>query len=362
MGGAHALGVDVGNAKLKLCLIHLADRAVRWTSRALPYSARHPRHADFEAGLPAVLAEVIGDARVVTAVACVTNGYAYDDYEAGARHTLGVLAAALPETAVHAFGLDGRAVPVGALDAAPRGLIPFTNGVGAAHLVRRAGGEALVADTGGDTTQVVPVVGGALDPAAAADPAGALDHRLRHGKFTWIGSQSTPLEALADQVEVAGRRYPVIPRGVTFDHVAAVLERLPAALATRLSLFGLHPSRARALAAVAEAVNLDRSMVGDDDLTALARTFHDRAIARLAAAFELARRTVPAHVGARIVVFGLGAWLAADAAARAGIPTIESGAALIGDELATVASVYGAAHRAAELAVGHDLPPRLDRG
>ncbi len=367
-GEGYALGIDVGNAKVKLCLIELRTRAVRWTSRGLPYDGRRgaDRRGDFERGLPAAIAEVVAGLPVITAVAVMTNGYAYPTYQEGARHTAGVLAAALPGVDVRALTIDGRTVAAADVDADPG--VPFTNGVGAAHLARRSaalGAPAcgLVIDTGGDTSQVNPLVDGEFDPIAAADPAGPLDHRLRHGKFVWVGSQSTPLEALADAIEVAGRIYPVIPRGVTFDSVAALLEVIPAAQAARLSLFGLHPGRALALRALAEAVNLDRTMVDDDELVALARRFHELAVARLAAALTRARATLPARARDRAIVFGLGARLAADAARRAGLDAaaIVDGAAVVGADLAVVASVYGAAHRAAELALGAQLPARLAR-
>lgn len=365
--GACALGVDVGNAKVKLCLIDLASFATSWTSRGLPYDGRRgaDRRRDFEVGLPAAIAEVVAGRRVITAVAVTSNGYAYAAYDDGARHTAGVLAAALPAVDVRIMTIDGRAIPAAEVER-ERGTVPFTNGVGAAHLARRgdalgAPASGLVIDTGGDTSQVNPVVDGEIDPVAAADPAGPLDHRLRHGKFVWVGSQSTPLEALADEVDVGGRRYPVIPRGVTFDSVASLLGLIPEAEAAKLTLFGLHPGRELALRAIAEAVNLDRTMVGDDALLDVARQLHDRAVGRLAEAVRRARATLPPRAQARAIVFGLGARLAAAALRRAGYAedAIVDGADVVGPERAVIASVYGAAHHAAELALGARLPARL---
>ncbi|GAB4210935.1 MAG: hypothetical protein OHK0013_32140 [Sandaracinaceae bacterium] len=361
----HALGIDVGNAKVKLCLIELGSGSVRWTSTMLPYDARRPRarHRDFEQGLPAALRETMGGLDVVTAVAVMTNGYAYPTFAEGAAHTAGVLASALPETDVRVLAIDGSTVA--AADVPRRAAeVVFTNGLGAVHLVRRADLEgrppsAMVVDTGGDTSQVWALVRGEVDPAVRADPDGPLLHRLVHGKFVWIGSQSTPLEALAQDVETGGRRLPVIPRGVTFDHVASLLGLIPALHAERLSLFGLHPSREQALSALAESVNLDRSLARDEELLALARRFADLAVARLAQSLAKARSTLPAEAASRLVVFGIGQELARRAALEVGFPTaaIWLGGELVGSEQAIVASVYGAAHHAAELALGQPLPP-----
>lgn len=362
-----ALGIDVGNAKVKLCLANTEDLSVRWTSRPLPYDARRPRarHADFEAGLPAALADMAGDLEIAVATCVMSSGYAYPSYREGAVHTLRVLQEALPRTSLFALGLDGELIAAEEI-AGSAGRAVFTNGVGAAHLAARLPcmGEpacGLVIDTGGDTSQVCPLVDGALDPAALADPRGPLDHRLRHGKFVWIGSQTTPLEALATHVEVGGRRYPVIPRGVRFDNVSALLGLLPPAEAARLSLFGLYPERTTALAALAEAVNLDREMANDDELLAVAREFFELAVARLATELGRALETLPPRCRHRAALFGLGVELSRAAALRAGIPAegIVVGADHMTPHLAIAASVYGACHSALEHALGRRLPASL---
>jgi uncharacterized hydantoinase/oxoprolinase family protein len=364
---AHALGIDVGNAKVKLCAVDLDGRTVRWTSRPLPYEARRSRarHADFETGLPAAIRDFAGDLEIRAAACVITSGYAYPSYREGALHTVGVLAGALPGTELFAFGIDGRLIAADRVEAEVE-LIPFTNGVGAAHLAARMSvlGEpacGLVIDTGGDTSQVNPLVDGAVDPAAAGDPRGPLDHRLRNGKFVWIGAQTTPLEALAEAVEIGGRRYPVIPRGVRFDNVSSLLALLPPAQAARLSLFGIHPDRDRALAALAEAVNLDRELATEAELEEVARIMFDRAVDRLAGELGRALATVPERCRQRAALFGLGVELSRAAAARAGVPP--DGIAVAADHMdpqhAVIASVYGACHAAAEVALARRLPVGL---
>lgn len=364
----HVLGIDVGNAKVKLCVADLDDRRVRWTSRPLPYDARRPRarHADFEQGLPAAIAEWVRDLDVRVAACVMTSGYAYPSYREGALHTVKVLAEALPSAALFALGIDGRPVAADRVEAEVARL-PFTNGVGAAHLAARLPvmGDppcGLVIDTGGDSSQVNPLIDGAIDPVALDDPRGPLDHRLRHGKFVWIGAQTTPLEALAESIDVDGRRYPVIPRGVRFDNVSALLDLLPVEQAERLSLFGLHPERGRALAAIAEALNLDRELATETELLGAARQFFERAVDRLAGELGRALATLPPHCRQRVALFGLGTELGRAAARRAGIPAegIILGADHMDPQLAVVASVYGACHAAAEIALDRRLPVDLE--
>jgi uncharacterized hydantoinase/oxoprolinase family protein len=363
--GAVALGIDVGNAKLKLCTMPVAGGRAEWSSHLLPYDGRraYARHADFAAGIPPVMEEAIAGRPVAAAVAVMTSGYAYPTYGEGAVHAMQVLAGALPGVPLHALAGDGALVPADAVAGAPG--VPFSNGMGAAWLAARlpALGEpacGLAVDTGGDTTQIVALVDGAFDPAAAADARGPLDHRLRHGKFTWIGVQTTPLEALAAEVDVGGRRYPVIPRGVAFDNVAALLELLPPEEARKLSLFGHHPDRARALRALADAVNLDATLASEDELLALARRFHALAVDRLAQAFARALATVPERCR-RVLLFGLGARLAAAGARAAGLPAeaIADAADHLPRGLAITASVYGACHAALEKVRGERLPASI---
>ena len=144
---------------------------------------------------------------------------------------------------------------------------------------------------------------------------------------------------------------------------AALLGLLPAAQAARLSLFGMHPGRERALAELAEAINLDRELATDRELQAVAEQLHERAVDRLAGELVRALATVPAHCRGRAALFGLGVELARAALVRAGLPAdgIVMAADVMDPELAVIASVYGAAHAAAELALDQRLPADLRR-
>ncbi len=361
------LGVDVGNAKIKLCSLR-PGATPRWISRPLPYDdrRRYARHADFEAGIPPILAEFLGERSPDAVGVVMTSGYAYPTYAEGAGHLMSLLSGLLPGVPCFALTVDGELAPAASVAErryAHLDRVPFTNGVGAAHLVRRSGalghparGWAL--DMGGDTTQVMPIVDGIIDPAARDAPEGPVPHRSLHGKFIWVGSQTTPLESLADTVEVAGVRYPVIPRGITFDHVSSLLELLPPERARKLSLFGLHPGRERALRALADALNLDPTMLDEPGLLEAARAFRDRAVARLTAGLERALAAAPPDLPRRAVVYGLGAPLVHPALLRVGFAASDVLLArdIMPPALADVASVYGAAHRVLETVLERELP------
>jgi len=295
-----------------------------------PYRAekRYARHEDFAEGIAAALAKV-GDVSRIVAVQ--SAGYAYPSYAEGARHVLETL-----RRHGDAYLLDGRGEVVSEVGEDPT-RVAFTNATGAVVLARRAGFRGLVVDIGGSTAGTT-VVGEEVDPPAFADPRGWLDHRLRHGKLCWVGAESTPLEALTDEVRIGSRRYAVIPRGVPFRNVSLVLGLVPEARLQRLSFFGLLPARRMALRAIADAVNLDLEMASEDELLEVARQLADAARARLRRAFEAALATGSAETA---MVFGIGAPLAAPVLAAMGLE-VTLGAELVGAERAEIASAYGA--------------------
>lgn len=370
MGPSLVLGVDVGNAKLKLCVA--GQGPPRWMSRPLPYDdrARYRRHRDFEIGIPPLVDEFLREARseVAMVVVVTSSGYAYPTYREGIVHTMEVITKALPGAAAFALAHDGELVSAAAIaSGSPEllGALTFTNGVGAAVLARRlewlgAPASGLVVDTGGTTSQVAAVVDGEIEPHVRIDRARYLEHRLQNGKAAWIGSQTLPLECLAREVPVGRRRFPVLPRGVTFDAVVSALELAPRELATKLSLFGLAPRKADALRAIADSVNLDADLATEDELLGLAHHYLELAIDRLAAELRLALAAAPEAARRRALVFGLGGpWLTVPALRRAGID--EQGIAVasrwLAPELAEVASCYGACHAGLERLAGRELSP-----
>ncbi|HJK94634.1 MAG TPA: hypothetical protein RMH85_15060 [Polyangiaceae bacterium LLY-WYZ-15_(1-7)] len=340
------LGLDVGNAKVKLALD--VEGETRFATHLPPYRAerRYDRAADFEEGIDAAVERVLeGRPRdgVEAAVAVTSSGYSYPSFEEGVRHTAAILARALPDA--RCFLLSGRAEPV-ATEAIGRGeaafdQLAFTNASGAVVLARQAAFRGLVVDIGGSTAGTTVLADEGVDPAAFADPAGWLDHRLRHGKLCWIGAESTPLEMLLPEVTLGGRAYPVIPRGVPFRNVSLLLELVDPARLKRLSFFGLLPGRDLALRALADALGADRTMLSDDALLDAAHQLADAAVARLAAAFARARQTASPNARERALVFGIGAPLAERALASIGVE-VERGADRWGPKPAEIASVVGA--------------------
>lgn len=348
-----------------------------WHAQPVPYTApqRYDRAADFERGLQDALSAFLDGAerpRPAVAVFATSSGYSYPSFTQGVRHTAATLSRCLPGTQV--FGLSGAAelVPAGVIadeEPAHIGPIAFSNASGAAHLARRMepDGTTLAVDNGGSTAGATPIVDGVVHPAARSDPASWTDHRTRHGGLTWMGLHTTPLEALASQVQVGQRTYPVIPRGVPFEVVSVVLDAFPAAYARKRRLFGLLVDREQALRGLADALGVDRSTLTDDELIGVAQTFWGLALDRLAHAFSRSLASVelqPPEQPDRAVCFGLSAAaLTSPALQRAGVPEdrIQLAATTLGPTAARQASSFGACHAGLEKLAGGPLPVELLR-
>lgn len=349
---ALALGLDVGNAKVKLCAGR-PNEAPRWVSVTLPYDARRPyaRQADFDAGIPRAIEALVQGEHVACAVAVTSAGYAYPTFDESVVHIAELLRRCLPNADTRLLSFDGETVSTERVlrgDTLLRGPLAFTNPMGAVVLARAndALGSppwGLVLDTGGSTTGTVILAGEVNDPVALRDRAAYTYHRVQHGKLAWVGVQTTPLEALAHEVSVGGRSLPVVPRGVPFENVAVLLDLLPKAHAKKLGFFGLLPSKDDARRALADSIGLDRTFVSDEAIDVLARELHHRAIDVLARALSRVLETAPEAARRRAVCFGLGARsLAKPALERAGVSDVVLAEDLMAAELAVVASCYGA--------------------
>lgn len=352
--GELSLGLDVGLAKLKLC-VGAGSEDPRWTCVTLPYDARVPyaRAGDFARGIPDAVRAFLGERTVSRVVAVTSAGYGYPTFHASVVHLAEVLEDLFPHAETGLLSFDGNVVStarVRAGDDDVHGPLAFTNPAGAAFVARRfallgAPARGLVLDTGGSTTGTVIVDGDTTDPAAMRERAQYTYHRVKHGKLAWYGLQTTPLEALLHEVVVDGVTLPVVPRGVPFENVAALLDLLPVARAKKLSFFGLGPTKAQAMRAIADAVGLDLSFVSERAVLDLARTFHESAITKLSEALACAFATAHTTEGSasRAVCFGLGASsLAKPALERLGLTDVHLARDHMAEDLAEVASVYGA--------------------
>jgi (4-(4-[2-(gamma-L-glutamylamino)ethyl]phenoxymethyl)furan-2-yl)methanamine synthase len=190
--------------------------------------------------------------------------------------------------------------------------VAAANWAATARLVARTRPECLLIDVGSTTTDVIPIVGG--EPAAI----GCTDlDRLREGELVYTGALRTPAEAIASTVPVHGRSSGVSAEGFALAGDVHVWRgQLNPADYSVPTPDGRPTTRPFAGERLARFVCADREMLDESAITGIADSLWDAQVTRIRAALERVLERIPALELA--VVTGLGDFLAAEAARRAG--------------------------------------------
>lgn len=323
---AGVVGWDIGGVNTKVARV-AGGRVL--AAHAHPYEVQRA-----PAALGAVLrtlAEVVGvgpeDRHAVTMTAELSQ--MFRTKRDGVAFVLDAVAAALAGGATRVYAVDGRFLT---LDAARMEslAVAASNWAATARLVARAHPDALLLDTGTTTTDVIPIVGGALVARGRTDP-----ERLASGELVYTGAVRTPVEAIASHVPLGGELAGVSAEGFALagdvhvwrgdlapdDYSVAAPDGRPA-------------TREFAGERLARVVCADRELLDEPAVWAIA----DALAEAQAAAIEAAVRRVCARhpLLRRAVVTGVGAFLATRAARRAGLAVV-SLAESIGDAAARCA-------------------------
>ncbi|MBA2565402.1 MAG: H4MPT-linked C1 transfer pathway protein [Gemmatimonadetes bacterium] len=236
---------------------------------------------------------------------------------------------------------------------------------GSTPLPDRRAGPAILLDVGSTTTDVIPFEAGRVLAAGRTDP-----ERLSLRELVYTGASRTPLCAVMETAPFRGAECPVAAEhfAIAADAHLWLGDLAPAAYACPTPDGG-PADRAGAGARLARMVCADAEMLGEAEISAIARRAADRQVDAIASALqrvaarlvERARRAsihpdLPAANGFPAVIAGSGAWLGEAAARRAGL-NVE----LLGERLgilATLLPAYGAARLLQER--DHESP--LGRG
>jgi probable H4MPT-linked C1 transfer pathway protein len=230
----------------------------------------------------------------------------------GVEFILDSLATALPGQPLQVYTVGGRFI--GAGEARNRPLeVAASNWAATARLVGRLVPDAILLDIGTTSTDIIPIVGGRVEAVGRTDPA-----RLSSGELVYTGALRTPTEALAREVPLWGGRATVSAEGFALTgDVYLWLGRLAAADYTVPSPDGRPATREFAGERLARVVCGDREMLDEAAIDEIARTLAEAQVELVASALERVRRRWPQVTTA--VVTGLGDFIAAEAASRAGL-------------------------------------------
>ena len=177
--------------------------------------------------------------------------------------------------------------------------------------------DAVLVDIGTTTTDIIPIVAGRVAAAGWTDP-----ERLASGELLYTGAARTPVEAMAADVCVQGRRYTLAAEGfATSADVHVWRGDLDARGVTGGTADGRPATRPAAGDRLARALCADRELMDDAAITGAGRCAGRRR--RSIASRRRSGASASPHPSIRhAVVAGAGAFVAARAARAAGLDVV----------------------------------------
>ena len=302
-------GWDIGGVNTKVARV---DAGVVLGACTQPYELQ--RDPGALAPLLARLAAAVGagtsDAHAVTMTAELSQ--CFRTKREGVHFVLDALEAAFGGSTVRVYAVDGRFLDVADARREPIA-VAASNWAATARLAARTFPDAILIDVGTTTTDVVPIVYGRVAALGRTDP-----ERLRAGELLYLGALRTPVEAIVHGVPLDGA-----PAGVSAEGFAIAGDvhlwrgTLHASSYSAPTPDGRPATREYAGERLARVVCADRELLRDAAIDALADHVADAQVGRMAAAVARVRERHPA-IGLAVTT-GMGEFLAADAARRAGL-------------------------------------------
>ncbi len=322
------IGWDIGGVNTKVARVAGRDVVL---VRARPYELQ--RAPDALASVLRELASEVGAGAPATHAVTMTAELSqiFRTKRDGVAFVLDAVASAFPSSAIRVFAVDGRFL---ALEEARRTplAVAAANWAATAQAIAQHHPDALLVDIGTTTTDIIPIVDGAVAVEALTDP-----DRLASGELVYTGAVRTPAEAIASHVPLGGKMAGVSAEGFALagdvhvwrgdldpnDYSAQTPDGRPA-------------TREFAGERLARVVCADRDLLDEAAVSSIAGALAGAQVARITAAIE---RVLARHPSLRTaVVTGLGAFLGDAAARAAGLQVV-----LLAGELGDAAARYAPA-------------------
>ena len=311
-GARGVVGWDIGGVNTKVARV-VEGRVL--AARAHPYEVQRAPSA-LASILAALGREVIahpGDAHAVTMTAELSQLFRLK--RDGVRFVLDAVDAALAVSDVHVYAVDGRFLSSASARQEPIA-VAASNWAATARMVALRLPDVLLLDTGTTTTDVIPIVAGAVAALGRTDP-----ERLASGELIYTGAVRTPAEAIASEVPLGGGTAGVSAEGFALAGDVHVWrgELAPGDYDVPTP-DGRPTTREYAGERLARVVCADRELLDTEGITAIADALAAAQVERVAAAIARVRSRHPTLCTA--VVTGVGAFVAAAAARRAGLAVV----------------------------------------
>ena len=306
------LGWDIGGVNTKAAR---AERGVVVAARSRPFEIQR-RPGDLVGLLAEMAAELDADSAMAHAVTMTAElSQFFRTKREGVAFVLDAVATAFPQAVVRVYGVDGRFLN---LDEAVREplVVAASNWAATARIVGRDHPDCLLIDVGSTTADLIPIVEGHIAARGTTDP-----ERLLHGELVYTGCLRTPIEAIVHVVPLWDGDARVSAEGFALaGDVHVWLGALDPSAYTAPTPDGRPTTREYAAERLARVVCADREMLNDAAISAIAHAVADAQITTIAEAARVLRMRHSSIATA--VVTGLGDFLAADAARRAGLHVV----------------------------------------
>ena len=309
------LGWDIGGANIKAARVEIEHgRPSRPRAVSVPLEMRR----ESAALVPTLrrLAAALGGGPVTHAVTMTAElSQAFRVKREGVGFVLDALAEAFPDERLKIYGVGGRFLDPA--EARERPLeVAAANWAATARFVGQQMADCLLVDIGTTSTDIIPIAAG--EPAALGwtDP-----ERLLSGELVYTGALRTPVEAVAHAVPLRGGLCPLAAEGFALIGDAYLwLGTLDPRDYSVSPPDGRPPTREFAGERLARAVCADSEMLDEAAVGTIARALAEAQVSMVADAIRRVHARHPALGTA--VVTGLGDFIAAEAASRAGLEVI----------------------------------------
>lgn len=304
-------GWDIGGANLKAA--RLSAEGLQVVQRPFAMWQRRDELVEILAQLSVQLGPASQAAVTITA----ELSDAFRTKREGITFVLDALQAALPQTDLQIFGLDGGFHPPAAAYEQPL-LVAAANWLATALLIARDITDCLLVDIGSTSTDIIPIRGGQVRAEGRSDP-----ERLLRGELLYTGALRTPVCAVVQRVPLWNGWCPVAAElFATMQDVYLLLGDLPASLCTSPTADGRPATTEFAAERLARVVCADREMLSRPEIETIARYVALEQVSQISEA--LAQVMSQVKLSGPVLAVGVGAFLAEAAAGRLGLDYLTS--------------------------------------
>ena len=333
------IGWDIGGANVKAAWLAYEQGAAREVKVAsLPFEIWRQKDR-----LPEVLKEAfrqltseMPDAMALTMTAELAD--VFITKREGVLFVLDRMLTAFPDCAGSALSLSGEFYPL--LEAMQQPLdFAASNWLATAMYLAGQHADCLLMDVGSTTTDIIPVLGG--KPAAI----GYTDlDRLKAGELVYTGALRTNLAAIVHQVPVSGQFCPVSSEYFTISgDVHLILGHITPDEYNCPTPDGRLPGIESARQRLARLVCADLDMLSTAEIEEMAGYIYEQQLEQIHRALQQVMSRLPQLRTLPVITMGLGAFLASEAARRAGLAAQELGIEW-GRKVSEVAPCVAVAH------------------